>query len=344
MADYGEFKRMVLALMVALALHGTLIAGLGFNRFPTPAPPDQPSLNISFLARAGGEPPEELLAEDVDRVGAIPSKAGNIVPSASGQSELIPTASDSLPLEPPLQQNEPVIQSPEPASTAPMELESAPLAPAAAPLVSIPAPSNSIQAETSKPTALIPPTEAAPIQKPESQQTKATPPLPDESSKVSSSLPAVEPVEPELPLPSATELLTSGLQIARTKSSPRAQASIARERFYEPSSMTTLEEFYIQAWTRKVERVGTLNFPEEARRLKLTGKLILDVALSTDGSVKNIKLVRSSGHEIIDKAAVGIVKLAAPYAPFPPELARQYDILHIRRTWQFLQGNRLLGK
>ena len=108
--------------------------------------------------------------------------------------------------------------------------------------------------------------------------------------------------------------------------------------------MTTAEKFYIQAWVRKVEQVGTLNFPEEARRRNITGKLMLDVALRADGPVHGIKLLRSSNHKILDKAAVEIVKLAAPYAPFPAELKRDYDILHIRRTWQFLQGNRLLGK
>jgi protein TonB len=145
-------------------------------------------------------------------------------------------------------------------------------------------------------------------------------------------------------LPRAIDLLKSGVQIARRNAPHLDQPSADRERFYYPKSMTTLEKFYIRSWVRKVEQVGTLNFPEEARRRNLTGSLTLDVALRADGTIKNIKLLKSSGYDVLDKAAFRIVELAAPYAPFPHELQRQYDILHIRRTWQFLQGNQLLGR
>ena len=92
----------------------------------------------------------------------------------------------------------------------------------------------------------------------------------------------------------------------------------------------------MEAWRAKVERVGNLNYPEEARRRKLAGQLVLDVALNPDGKINQITIRRSSGHKVLDDAAIRIVELAAPYAPFPEEIRAETDVLHITRTWQFL--------
>ena len=100
----------------------------------------------------------------------------------------------------------------------------------------------------------------------------------------------------------------------------------------------------MEAWRAKVERVGNLNYPDEARRRRLSGDLLLDVALRPDGSIHRILLRRSSGHTVLDDAALRIVKLAAPFAPFPKDIREETDILHVERTWQFLTSNRLVGK
>jgi protein TonB len=100
---------------------------------------------------------------------------------------------------------------------------------------------------------------------------------------------------------------------------------------------------YMEAWRRKVETIGNLNYPDEARRRDLSGSLILDVALNADGSINNITLRRSSGHRVLDDAAIAIVRLAAPFAEFPDNIRKETDVLHITRTWQFLRGNRLSG-
>ncbi|HSR54891.1 MAG TPA: TonB family protein [Alphaproteobacteria bacterium] len=102
---------------------------------------------------------------------------------------------------------------------------------------------------------------------------------------------------------------------------------------------------YMEAWRQKVERIGNLNYPDEARRRNLSGNLLLDVALNPDGSINEITLRRSSGERVLDDAAVRIVKLAAPYAKFPDAIREDdVDILHIERTWQFLSGDRFISR
>ena len=92
---------------------------------------------------------------------------------------------------------------------------------------------------------------------------------------------------------------------------------------------------YMDAWRAKVERIGNLNYPELAKQRHLTGNLLLDVALNADGSINQIAVRRSSGQKILDDAAIHIVELAAPFAPFPPEIREDTDVLHITRTWKF---------
>jgi protein TonB len=98
---------------------------------------------------------------------------------------------------------------------------------------------------------------------------------------------------------------------------------------------------YEQAWQQKIERIGNLNYPDEARRQKLSGALVMAVHLRPDGSVAKIDIRQPSEHKVLDEAAERIVRLAAPFAPFPDELKQQADILVITRTWRFYNDYRL---
>lgn len=100
---------------------------------------------------------------------------------------------------------------------------------------------------------------------------------------------------------------------------------------------------YIEDWRQKIERIGTLNYPEAARG-KLYGSLVLTVSISADGSVNRIDINRSSGHKVLDDSARRIVQMAAPYSPFPPDIRRDTDVLEISRTWYFTQGDQLSAK
>ena len=97
---------------------------------------------------------------------------------------------------------------------------------------------------------------------------------------------------------------------------------------------------YLEDWRRKVERIGAMNYPEEARG-KFFGSLVLSVALRPDGSIDRMMIVRSSGNKVLDEAAKRIVTFAAPFAPFPPDIRKETDYLDITRTWNFTRGNAL---
>ncbi|WP_024301167.1 energy transducer TonB [Pseudogulbenkiania sp. MAI-1] len=98
---------------------------------------------------------------------------------------------------------------------------------------------------------------------------------------------------------------------------------------------------YVDDWRLKVERIGNLNYPEEARRQQIFGALELTVVVNADGTLRSVSVRRSSGHDVLDNAAKNIVKLSAPFAPFPPSLAEKFSTLEIVRRWAFTQDSRL---
>jgi len=147
----------------------------------------------------------------------------------------------------------------------------------------------------------------------------------------------------ELDLPGSTEMIPRNMEIANLSAeidqSLQSYSQRLKHRYISSRTREYRDAAYLDAWRMKIERIGNLNYPEEAKRQNLSGNLILDVALNADGEVNSITLRRSSGHKILDDAAIRIVKLAAPFAPFPEELRKDTDVLHITRTWQFLNSH-----
>lgn len=133
--------------------------------------------------------------------------------------------------------------------------------------------------------------------------------------------------------------LSAEVDVARkvTSNKPKKKFITAQTKEYRFAS-------YEESWRKKVERIGTLNFPDKAVRARLTGNVRMAVTVTADGSVKDIKITKYSGHKVLDDAAVRIVKMAAPYARFPDEISKDYDEIVIVRTWQFLSGSRLKTK
>lgn len=100
---------------------------------------------------------------------------------------------------------------------------------------------------------------------------------------------------------------------------------------------------YLDAWRRRVERIGTINYPSVANRQDLHGNPVIEVALSRDGTLASARIQRSSGHPEIDAAALDILRLASPFDPFPEELARDYRVLRFAYEWQFSGGRPVEG-
>jgi protein TonB len=100
---------------------------------------------------------------------------------------------------------------------------------------------------------------------------------------------------------------------------------------------------YMRAWVARIERIGNLNYPDEARRQQLHGQLVLTVGLDRRGKIKSIDVIQSSGHKLLDDAAIRITRLAEPF-PALPETSEKVDELYISRTWQFLPGDILRNR
>ena len=126
-------------------------------------------------------------------------------------------------------------------------------------------------------------------------------------------------------------------QIARQT---QAYQERPRKRFIGANAREYRFAQYEEDWRAKIERVGTLNYPVEARG-KLYGVLRLTVTIRPDGTVESIDLDRSSGLKVLDQAAFRIVQLAAPFAAFPADIRKDTDLLVITRAWFFAQGDKV---
>jgi protein TonB len=123
----------------------------------------------------------------------------------------------------------------------------------------------------------------------------------------------------------AVELLLRGRSSAQHWVTPDTQASVLAP--------------YLAEWKRKVERVGTLNFPSAARRAGLSGSPVVEVEIAANGRLREAKVRRSSGYGALDQAALTVLRLASPFNPFPAELAAEYSRLRFAYQWDFVAGN-----
>jgi len=145
--------------------------------------------------------------------------------------------------------------------------------------------------------------------------------------------------QPEIEKPDAAELMQQSMSMAslnpETSRQREWQSKLPRRQFISANTREYEFASYMSAWVSKVERIGNLNYPSELRRKKLHGDLVLTVGINRNGTVESIDVMRSSGLQEIDRAAIDIVQMGAPYAPLPDNIADRVDILHITRTWRF---------
>jgi len=301
--------RFGLTFCLAVMAHGILVLGVTFS--PEDIPPPRYETMEIILVQQKSEPPEDakILAQA----------------SLQGGGDMAEAESPSTPLPAPFPQEKPEIAAQPPAESQP-------------PAADAPEIVTDIESE---PAEVV---EQIAVESSEAEERLAEKiteqQKPDENVRDRQ-----VPEKPALPpTPSATALMMNSFKIASLSAQIRrklqAKAERPRRKFISASTKEYKYASYMEAWRSKVERVGNLNYPEAARKNKLSGSLILDVALNDDGSINQITVRRSSGHKVLDDAAIRIVKLASPYSPFPDQIREETDILHITRTWQFLNGHR----
>lgn len=133
-------------------------------------------------------------------------------------------------------------------------------------------------------------------------------------------------------------LISPEIASLKAKLALQQQAYAKKPRIKRLTSVATtasVDAAYLNMWREKVELIGNENFPQEALQQKIFGDLRLLTVLKPNGTIDSVEIMQSSGYKILDSAALQIVHLAAPFAPFPPEIAKEADRLEIIRTWRF---------
>ena len=152
---------------------------------------------------------------------------------------------------------------------------------------------------------------------------------------------------PDLQALTEREIVERKLEMARLAQEIQREseqyAKRPKRKFISANTKEYAYAAYMSAWVARVERIGNLNYPDDARRQDLHGQLVLTVGLNRDGSVKSIDIIQPSGHKILDDAAIRIVNLSAPFNALPKD-GEAVDELYVTRTWQFLPGNILRNR
>jgi len=146
---------------------------------------------------------------------------------------------------------------------------------------------------------------------------------------------------------SAAQIVSRSMDIASLEveigNRIQAYADMPRRKFISANTREHKYAAYMDGWRRKVETLGNLYYPGEARRQHLTGSLLMEVALNADGTIYSLEIKRSSGHKILDDYAIQVVRDASPYLPFPEAIRKETDVLHITRTWKFLGDSNIVS-
>jgi protein TonB len=323
--------RLIFTLLFSVIIHLVIVLGISFNVTSPPTNTPLVNLDITLVKQQTEKAPEQadFYAQANNEGGgeteeAMPDPTPNIVDSSSSDA---PDSDSDVPFTPPIPapitQTQPLqtIEPPTPDPIIPEIVEAA--------------------IEPVKPDPIVqekkPPQQEKIITQQHADRKVEQTPEPDETAKTE-----VETVTPK-PKLSAQEMMfqarnnIADLQRALDVST---QALSKRPRRLKISSSTKAfaAAAYMKSWAMKVERIGNTNYPQEAKKKDINGSLMLSVDIESDGSVgpNGIVISRSSGYDVLDQAAVRIVRLGAPYAAIPKDvLPEGYEALTIIRTWRF---------
>ena len=307
--------RLGLTICVAIIIHTMIVMGVSFT--PETIPESRyESLEVVLVTQRSETPPEEA-----DMLAQANLRGG-------GEATVV-----ERPRAP--------LKVPSPAPT--RDVAATPAAPVESEVRQIPDPDNTTPAEASE--RLVEETKQAELPTPEPEA------QPETQTPIAEASPAKEKPNPKVitpPLPTAAQLITRSFAMASLNTELQQKiewrAHRPRRKFISANTKEFRFAAYMESWRAKVERIGNINYPDEARRKDLSGSLLLDVAINPDGSVREITVRRSSGHKVLDDAAVRIVELASPYAPFPDDFRKEIDILHVTRTWKFLNSDKFSSR
>jgi len=289
--------RLNFTLLFSVIIHLVILLGVGFTVSSPPNNPPLTTLDITLVKQQ-----TELAPEQADFLAQANNEGGGIA------DEKAPDPSDNV--------AKPDVESSKAAMTKPSPL----------PQAVMPQPPVKVVEESTK--VITQATAERKIQT--TQKTSATP------------KPIVDTPPPEFPQLTASQLIMQTKdEIKRLEQqldrSTQALSKKPRSRKLHSRTKQYAAAAYHEAWRKKVERIGNLNYPHEAKRQRINGTLILSVDINPDGSVPvdGIVLSRPSGHKVLDDAAIKIVRLGAPYAPIPEDVLQDYDRITIIRTWKF---------
>ena len=315
--------RLGLTICIAIIIHTMVVMGISFT--PEPVPESRyESLEVILVTQRSEKPPE-----DADMLAQANLEGG-------GNSET--SERPSAPVEAPMPAPTPeVAATPAPPVEPEVAQEPVPEAPVAA------AASEAQKADAEEVAEveerLVEETTQAELATPEPEA------KPEPEAPVAEASPVKKQPQPRIvtpPLPTAAQLITRSFAMASLNAELQQKLELRARRPRRKFISANTKEFrfaaYMEAWRAKVERVGNINYPDEARQRDLSGSLLLDVAINPDGSVREITVRRSSGQKVLDDAAVRIVELASPFARFPDDFLKEIDILHVTRTWKFLNN------
>ncbi len=154
-----------------------------------------------------------------------------------------------------------------------------------------------------------------------------------------------QPASPPAPVFDSSQL-SAEIASLEAQLAQEQQLYAKRPKIHRLNAASTMRDkgaWYKEEWRKKIERIGNLNYPDEARRQRIYGSLRLLVSINRDGTLYEVQVLESSGQDTLDQAALRIVRLAAPFAPFNKDLA-EFDRLEIIRTWRFERGDRLSSR
>lgn len=337
--------RLTLTVCLAILVHAIVILGVSFVSAPRSQPSFETIEIVLVNSRSKDRPEEPKLLAQANQAGG--GEETRDVRPATPMVTPVPAAMPSVPTAPILAL---VFDLPAPPPETPLEATPEPAHP------DVPTETQEADQEaTAVPILVAEATTELPQRTaerspeiPDKPRTAGPQPRQDEPA---ASAPAATPAAATAatsPRPSGAALVARSFAIASLDAEiadrMEAKAKRPRRRFISATTAEYKYAAYMEAWRQKVERIGNLNYPDEARRQRLSGSLILDVALNADGSISEITVRRPSGSAVLDDAAIRIVRLAAPYSAFPETFANEVDILHITRTWQFKSGARFASQ